>query len=311
MTDHLGSTRMEADLSGSLAGMRRHDYLPFGEELTSAHGAQRSGVGYEPPASNVRQKFTGKERDGETGLDYFLARYYSSIQGRFTSKDPVLMSRNRTIDPQQINLYVYGRNNPLTYIDPDGEEIKYSHGNPDKKLSKEQEDSLKEAVKTLREQSGSANNAFSVYDGKSGQAPDLDIQLLDDKTFDQLPDISSNTQGYATTGTVFYNEENKPISVSVIIMLRESAVSFEKEIKDRKAQKETKVEGIISHELGHAKEISTDLRGYQERRAADKNASIPYRDRAAERFANRESHLIVRERVANKHLKQTQTNLRW
>jgi YD repeat-containing protein len=57
VADHLGSTRMEANKSGSLAGMRRHDYLPFGEELVASSGAQRSGVGYEPPASNVKQKF--------------------------------------------------------------------------------------------------------------------------------------------------------------------------------------------------------------------------------------------------------------
>jgi len=120
--------------------MRRHDYLPFGEELTSAHGAQRSGVGYEPPASNVRQKFTGKERDGETGLDYFLARYYSSIQGRFTSPDEFsggpeelynfadTASDNPTFyadlhDPQSLNKYQYCYNDPLNNIDPDGHSV--------------------------------------------------------------------------------------------------------------------------------------------------------------------------------------------
>ena len=91
VTDHLGSTRMEANRSGSLAGIRRHDYLPFGEDLVASKGAQRSQLayGYEPPASSVRQRFTSKERDNESGLDYFLARYYSSAQGRFTSVDPV------------------------------------------------------------------------------------------------------------------------------------------------------------------------------------------------------------------------------
>jgi RHS repeat-associated protein len=38
-------------------------------------------------------QFTGKERDAETGLDYFLARYYSGAQGRFTSTDPIIVSR--------------------------------------------------------------------------------------------------------------------------------------------------------------------------------------------------------------------------
>ena len=127
VTDHLGSTRMEADKSGSLAAMRRHDFLPFGEELTSSIGAQRSGIGYEPPQSNIRQKFTSKERDIETSLDFFEARYYTNAQGRFTSPDPLSfwMLEEKEQDeylsnPQRMNKYVYVLNNPLQYVDPDG-----------------------------------------------------------------------------------------------------------------------------------------------------------------------------------------------
>ncbi len=91
VTDHLGSTRMTADTSGSLSGIKRQDYLPFGEDLYA--GIRRSGsngqYGYEPPTSTIRQKFTGYERDAETGLDYAQARMYSSVQGRFTSADSV------------------------------------------------------------------------------------------------------------------------------------------------------------------------------------------------------------------------------
>jgi RHS repeat-associated protein len=68
----------------------------------------------------VRQKFTLKERDNETGLDYFLARYYSSTQGRFTSADPLLASAERS-DPQTWNRYTYVTNNPLGFTDPTGE----------------------------------------------------------------------------------------------------------------------------------------------------------------------------------------------
>ena len=60
VTDHLGSTRMEADKSGSLGGMRRHDYAPFGEEMYSGFRRNVGGqgqYGYEPPQSNVRQRF--------------------------------------------------------------------------------------------------------------------------------------------------------------------------------------------------------------------------------------------------------------
>lgn len=64
-------------------------------------------------------EFTGKERDTETGLDYFLARYYSGAQGRFTSPDPD-NAGSYADDPQSWNGYAYGRNNPLKFVDPDG-----------------------------------------------------------------------------------------------------------------------------------------------------------------------------------------------
>jgi RHS repeat-associated protein len=59
----------------------------------------------------------------EVGLDYFGARYFSAAQGRWTSPDPVTVTAARLRDPQQLNLYTYGRNNPLKYVDPDGARI--------------------------------------------------------------------------------------------------------------------------------------------------------------------------------------------
>ncbi|MDX2267790.1 MAG: RHS repeat-associated core domain-containing protein [Bryobacter sp.] len=73
-------------------------------------------------------QFTGKERDAETGLDYFGARYMSSAQGRFTSPDPVnhpSASKNPSaflMNPQRWNGYSYVSNNPLRLVDPDGRE---------------------------------------------------------------------------------------------------------------------------------------------------------------------------------------------
>ena len=64
--------------------------------------------------------FTGKERDVESGLDNFGARYYGSNMGRFMSPDPVFASAARVMDPQQWNMYAYARNNPLSITDPTG-----------------------------------------------------------------------------------------------------------------------------------------------------------------------------------------------
>ena len=74
----------------------------------------------------VRSRYTGKERDAESGNDYFGARYYASTMGRFMSPDwsakeePVPYATMN--DPQSLNLYAYVRNNPLRGVDPDGHE---------------------------------------------------------------------------------------------------------------------------------------------------------------------------------------------
>jgi RHS repeat-associated protein len=67
----------------------------------------------------VRSRYTGKERDTESGNDYFGARYYSSAMARFLSPDPFLNS-GRPDDPQTWNRYAYALNNPLKIVDPTG-----------------------------------------------------------------------------------------------------------------------------------------------------------------------------------------------
>ena len=118
VSDHLGTPRMVIDQTGSLANVKRHDYLPFGEELLAGTGGRSPSLGY-TGGDGVRQQFTAKERDPETGLDYFSARYYSSLLGRFTGVDP-LMASGRASLPQSWNRYSYVLNNPLNLTDPSG-----------------------------------------------------------------------------------------------------------------------------------------------------------------------------------------------
>lgn len=117
VSDHLGTPRMVADKSGSLSGIKRHDYLPFGEELGTGGRATTPGYGQ---VDNVRQKFTGYERSAETELDFAQARYFSGKQGRFTSTDPNAGSV-KLAAPQSWNRYSYCINNPLSHTDPSGE----------------------------------------------------------------------------------------------------------------------------------------------------------------------------------------------
>jgi RHS repeat-associated protein len=113
--DHLGTVRLITDQNANV--ISRHDYLPFGEEIP-ANAAGRNGQ-FGPANDSVAQKFTAKERDSESGLDYFGARYYGSGLGRFTSADPKVRSAHIN-DPQTWNRYTYVTNRPYTYVDPDG-----------------------------------------------------------------------------------------------------------------------------------------------------------------------------------------------
>jgi len=108
--DHLGSTSVVANSSGTIEN--ESDYLPFGEENAFQNSTEQ------------HFKFTGKERDSETGLDYFGARYYGSSMGRFMSPDwdskPQAVPYADLANPQTLNLYAYVLNNPLSKADPNG-----------------------------------------------------------------------------------------------------------------------------------------------------------------------------------------------
>jgi len=107
-SDHLKTASVITDSVGNIKS--ESDYYPWGGELQLTNN------------DSNHYKFTGKERDSETGLDYFGARYYSNGQGRFTSADLPLIDQHPA-DPQSWNLYSYVRNNPLRFTDPTGNSL--------------------------------------------------------------------------------------------------------------------------------------------------------------------------------------------
>ena len=118
--DDVGTTRLITDSNANV--LERHDFEPFGHELTGTEGGWRSSVaGYGASPTSVRQQFTGQERD-DTGLDFFQARYFTSAQGRFASVDPGNAGASLG-DPQSWNGYAYVSNSPLRFTDPTGEGI--------------------------------------------------------------------------------------------------------------------------------------------------------------------------------------------
>jgi RHS repeat-associated protein len=189
--DTLGSTRMITDETGT--PRECHDYLPFGEEIARTS----AGACYTASTSNTL-KFTGKERDAETGDDYFGARYLAPAQGRWTSadwsakEDPVPYAR--LDNPQSLNLYQYVVNNPLSNADDDGHAILYAPG-----LMNEQK--ARDSVRAIL----ADPNTSSSLSGYLGVGPTLpgtspypnltiqsgDLSYLDSKT--QAPDGSPGT----------------------------------------------------------------------------------------------------------------------
>jgi len=106
-TDQIGSTRIVTDDTGGVVYAAAHD--PYG-------GIQKTWVSAYDPSL----KFSGKERDTESGLDYFGARYYDHSLYRFLSVDPVIHAGSALANPQRWNLYAYCGNNPISFVDFSG-----------------------------------------------------------------------------------------------------------------------------------------------------------------------------------------------
>jgi RHS repeat-associated protein len=101
--DHLGTATTLSNASGALC--YDADFLPFGYENAYVTSCAQN------------YKFTGLERDGETGLDHTLNRKYDSSLGRWLTPDP---KRGNVASPQSLNRYAYVLNNPLVSTDPLG-----------------------------------------------------------------------------------------------------------------------------------------------------------------------------------------------
>ncbi|WP_063043903.1 SpvB/TcaC N-terminal domain-containing protein [Nocardia pseudovaccinii] len=102
--DHLGSATIELD--GAAAVLSYEEYHPFG---TSSYRSARTAA----EISLKRYRYTGKEKDAETGFYYHGSRYYAVWLGRWISGDPAGFTRG-------IGLYEYVRNNPVRLVDPTG-----------------------------------------------------------------------------------------------------------------------------------------------------------------------------------------------
>jgi RHS repeat-associated protein len=287
--DQLGTPRLVADKIGNLAGVKRHDYLPFGEEIGQSLGGRTALQGY--VAHSVRQQFTGKERDQETGLDYFGARYFSSTQGRFTNPDKPFADQD-PIYPQSWNLYNYVRNNPLKYIDEFGEEITYA--SPE----------LEQISNNLRAESPTYDEALKGFEGEG--APDLTVQMGD-------AGLDANGRDEAPGLTVTNILPEVPADPSLGIEplpaeLKDATITIDDSIKgDQK-----KLEDVLAHEVGHADDARKEPGRYDKDSSKTKQeqGATKHDKRSQEKRADEFRDKVKKERDAAKKQREAEEKQR-
>jgi len=180
--DALGSVRLVVSYphDSMTYTISRHDYLPFGEEIQPGTFGRARNLGY-GTGDTTPQRFTAKERDPESNLDYFGARYYSGAQGRFTSPDPIHLMPQKLLDPQQWDGYTYARSSPLRFIDPTGMWVCTASDKDCKRIENTRSQNLKSkddrvvraarAFGPLSKKAGDEGDngiSVSVYRGKAG-----------------------------------------------------------------------------------------------------------------------------------------------
>lgn len=259
-TDGLGSTRVVTDGTGLVAS--RMDYEPYGTERDGV--GWRSGVvGY--GGGGPRLKFTSKERDSETGLDYFGARYLSAAMGRFTGADKPFADQD-PYEPQSWNLYSYVRNNTLKFVDETGREIVYAN------------DRLRAISDQRRQESPSYNANLQGFEGPG--SPRLVIQygatendIDGSRTLGMfLSKIAPAVQVYSSA-TVFTTNP---------AILKSGSITVNSSLENDNDQ----TSNTLAHEVSHAADARTNPQRYSTEQPLDANGRIiPHDNRPVERRA--------------------------
>jgi len=199
LKDNLSSTRAVVDETGT--PIEAYDYDPWGLAM----------AGRFTQADGTVEKFTGKERDSETGTDHFGAREYDGTLGRWQSVDPLAEKY------PSLSTYNYVANNPLLLIDPNGKEIKIEGDDEFRKqvlsfLQKLTGDNLslnEEGVLQI-EQNDNNEKKFGTSLirelGATGKEANLFVIKKTDEGNSARPDDSKNaSNGQGSGGSIFFN----------------------------------------------------------------------------------------------------------
>jgi len=227
-TDHLGTPRVITDQDGKV--LSNHDYLAYGEEITTAD------------FQTNRMKFTGHERDPETGLDYMLARYYTAGSGRFLQVDPGY--DYDPMDPMSFNLYGYVRGNPVMGTDPTGMVLDYSLIE-----NKEEREFVKKSIQTLKDMDpdGAGKMITALDESKNIHYITLGSGNSNEATPPWVGDQPNKEKGQKD---VELEDKKKPSGT--LTTIRESLLSVPDEPLDSKGSERGNIFTSLAHELWHA-----------------------------------------------------------
>ena len=222
LSDWLGTRRQQTDYAGNPC--LTFSSLPYGDGLTPITISCLS-----PSEDATEHHYTGKERDTESGNDYFGARYYGSSMGRFMSPDPLPWihwqrgnedDQNRfegfIANPQNFNMYSYVLNNPLNKTDPTGMNACGTNNDSSCKVTVTIQDRSKDA-------NGHYNDKFAGLKGNGDYNATATVSVNGKVTGTFLADTLSSGGKFATiqNGTydgVLHNHHGDPNKPSIELM---------------------------------------------------------------------------------------------
>ncbi|MDR1847686.1 MAG: RHS repeat-associated core domain-containing protein [Bacteroidales bacterium] len=250
LTDHLGSSSYITDGQGNVT--QTISYLPFGEEQVD--------LVHFNPAYETPYKFNGKEKDEETGFNYFGARYYYDYLSIWLSVDP-LMHKYPHLSP-----YVYCLNNPVRVTDPDGRDVEITRNDEDKKVTvranfyyskkdieRKEGFSVAGAMQQSLDSWGTdIKTAVNETEGMSNYSVDVQFNMIDVDKLDNGMTAKEMADGDRIGNAIIHDEtlesriqatvgNNKYLRVNMNNAASDDGVYFGT----------TTLQGTIKHEIGH------------------------------------------------------------
>jgi len=267
-SDELQSASLITDPSGNV--QERYYYYPYGGLRTSTG------------SDSNHYLFTGKERDSESGLDEFGARYYASSLGRFMIPDwaekPTAVPYASFGNPQSLNLYSYVNNNPTTTRDPDGHELYVA---PE----------LQDWVNEMRTQSSSFSAELAAHEGPNN--PDLTINTGSTPNDPNGSPSTGNTSASIGGGPVVTCSPNC-VPTDRPYTYKGATVTVNDSVKGDK----DKSQDVLGHEVGHVHDARTNTDQYHKdnQTTQQTKGKTPHDERPEEQRANQYKKRVNQER---------------